>query len=374
MRVNRNLLSLVVAATATAVAALLLGWPGQEGRSGPGPGGPAGGSGLKPVPSGLVLTDPGKLDEPRFAMVDDVVITPAWSELEPADDQFDWSAIDRVLAAHPDVAVIIRGPYAGRSAPRWLNRVSGPCIHAQGRGKWADVSGCIPRFWTDAYLAEYEELVTRMAARYDADPQIRTVANCAVAVLYCEPFLLGINDRQLDEFYHAGLNQDSYRHALRESTADLVAAFDRTRVDVYLHNAWQYITRTETGECCVLRSSWPAERAEHQRLRDRYGDQIVVTYHGWDSGDYSTYSGPPRAAPSFTAYLHTIEPPKGVQSGYAQESGGVRAQLATAVRMGFCWHERIGWRDFDNPDRGGNQPRLSKAELARFDRRLERNC
>jgi len=289
---------------------------------------------LKDASSGLVLTSPNALS--RYPFIDDMTIQSVdWSNLEPQPGAYDFSAIDQVLRSHPNAKARLR-IYAGFRAPRWLDKVSGPCIPISGGV--SGVSGCAPRFWTDAYLERYARFMRALAAHYDPNPQVVGVINAACSTVFAEPFILGIGSDHgsAQRLAAAGLNEASHRHCIEQSTASMDTAFQRTRMVLDGHTKWQIVT-PGGGRA----DSWVKERDLLNALRGQYGGKLVVEDHGLGPTDGCSPGQPLSSATSWYCWLASLPGPKGFQ--FTLRGGSMSTATSNGLQMNACFLEFAGF-------------------------------
>ena len=163
---------------------------------------------LKPALRGLVVTQPSALGTVPYADFGSMKLP--WNTIETQPGVYNFSAIDTAMAQHPDVRFRLRF-MAGIHAPQWVKDDSGGCVLIEpdsGNGG----SGCAPRFWTDAFHADYVALMQAVAARYEADPQVVEIANSECTTIFAEPFILGANSASIDRLWQAGYTEAGPRH------------------------------------------------------------------------------------------------------------------------------------------------------------------
>lgn len=349
-----------------------LGWSWWGGGSSRGPrapveeGGPTVGRtprapaspGLKEAPAGLYLTDaPGSA---AFRFIDHAVLGIDWSELEPAPDDFTgpgWREIDAAMRDHPGFKFRLRIA-AGRAAPEWVKELEGGCVSVSQPA--SGLAACVPRFWTDAYLDEYAELMVEVARRYDDDPRVLDVVNSACMTMWTEPFIRAGRDEGSNlRLFEAGLNEDSDKYCLRRSTREMVRAFERTRVSIATHLQWQIVT--EEG----VEPSWPKQRNMLNNLLALFGDELVIQNNGLGGDEGCVREQSPVDATEMWCWLAAIPYPKGFQTEGDRklESSGfvVQDAIRRALGMGACFVEHNGFGD--------------SASVARvLDTKLKANC
>ena len=273
---------------------------------------------LKPVGAGLYWVGG---PQASFPFIDHAIISTEWENLEPRDDDFSgagWDLIDESLDDYPDYEFRLRIAM-GQRAPDWVKSLDGGCLgitHPESGER-----ACVPRFWTDAYLDEYEELMAEIARRYDDEPQIRDVVNSACMTIYAEPFIRAGNDEGSNHrLWEAGLSEETYRYCLERSTHDMAKVFEHTRVSLATHLQWQIVVADGVDP------SWEKERVLLEALRRELGQQLVIQNNGLGGDD-----GCESDEAEMWCWLAELSPPKG-----AQTEGDTKLELD-----GFTVHDAI---------------------------------
>src|SRR5205823_109968 len=77
--------------------------------------------------------------------------------------------------------------------------------------------GTIGRFWNDSFGAAYAELETKLAAKYDATPEIREVVISRCTTVFAEPFIRDVRlPTNISAFLDAGFTIDADQRCHRE--------------------------------------------------------------------------------------------------------------------------------------------------------------
>ena len=353
----------LVAALAVAAAAW---WGGSDGdgradeapRSvGVAPGPPSSQE-LKELPVGLYLTQgPARGD---LGFIDHAVIGVHWSELEPSDDDFTgaaWGQIERALRDHPAYRFRLRVG-AGRFAPEWVKALEGGCVDVSQPA--SGLVACVPRFWTNAYLDEYIELMAEVARRYDDEPRLLDVVNSACTTMWAEPFIRAGDDGGSNaRLWEAGLNESSDRLCLRRSTRAMARLFERTRISLATHLQWQIVTAEG------LDPSWAKQRNLLNNLLDLFGEELVIQNNGLGGDEGCARRESVEDATDMWCWIAALPYPKGFQTEgdrkLASEGHDVLDAVRRALGMGACFVEHNAF---------GDQPGVARA----LDARLARNC
>jgi predicted small lipoprotein YifL len=336
--------------------------------------------GLKEAGEGLYLKE--KLPPAGMEFIDHVVITGDWSEFESTDQEFSGPGWDRLaeMMENPQIKVRLR-IQAGKGSPSFVKKLGGPPASGDGvdcseeggiaiakRANTADgvalaeSEGCVPYFWTDPVLKQYEELMEEVARRYESHPRLLDVVDSACTTFFAEPFIRAGRSRTTNaRLFEAGLNQKTDEACLRRSVEIHDRVFPTTRVSLATHSAWQIVTDPEKARAGIT-SSWDLQRSLLEDLRRRYGAKLVVQNNGL-GGDEGCGRGDGRD--SHFCWLAEAAPPKGFQTegGNRLSTRGqtVLDAVRRAVDMGACFveHNEFG----DDPE-----------EAEDYDRRLKDNC
>jgi hypothetical protein len=251
--------------------------------------------------------------------VDHVARSVYWSDVEPADQTFDWSAVDAALAANGGTRVRLR-ILAGIRSPDWLKRRFGSntLCPAPSGGVYIEApfdgeAGCVPRFWRDAYLAEYRELMTAVAKRYEPVDDLLDVVNSACGTVWAEPFALAAHRASNQRLWAAGLNKRTSEYCLDRSIAIHAQVFERTRTSLALARTWSWPNGAARGT--GITSSWPELRRLANEYRAKLGSRLVLQYNALDAASTCADGMPTGSAvaPNVYCYLRGAAQPKGFQ-------------------------------------------------------------
>ena len=337
---RRRLVSCVTALAC--VGALGSGCEGTTGDDPPDDTSPSdvGGDGLKPALAGLVVTEQPALVTVPYAEFG--TITTTWSEVEPGQGSFDFSAIDEILSEDPDIRFRLR-IRTGSDAPYWLKQATGGCITVQPSTE-NGASGCTAKYWDEAFLQHYSVLMAEVARRYEQDWQIVDVANSACSTAFAEPFILGVDDNSLELLEDAGLTTTKHRDCIVGSTEAMMSSFTRTRVSLAGHSAWEFTDGR----------SWEAERELLNELRESYPGRLVLEDHGLGPDDeVCPVPGEPAAtAGTWHCYLAGLAPgdtPHGWQ--LTLNDGSMSTAAWAGVEMGACYLEYAAFQQLSDDER-----------------------
>ena len=192
-----------VGGTSSTAPRTAVGRPGSPGATpgtgptagGPNPAGTTQPGGLKPVTVGLLDRSAAPAAAYDHA-VGGWVIEVYWADLQPTQDGpiVSGNKIDRAIAQarqlaaadpslHPQLKLRV---LAGIHSPEWAKTLDGPPVTVSALIDHR--SGTAPRFWTDNFARAYAGLQRRLAARYDAVPEILSTVVSQCTTVYAEPF------------------------------------------------------------------------------------------------------------------------------------------------------------------------------------------
>jgi hypothetical protein len=266
------------------------------------------------------------------------VILATWAQLEPAQGQYDFSAIETGLASLRAYnarykATPLAGKlrvFAGPLAPDWAKRLDGGPVGITERGHAIELG----HFWSPAYGAAWRALQQALAARYDTNPLIQEVAISSCAAASAEPFVIPLTRDNLPALTAAGYTDAAMQQCLMGAIDDY-APWKTTALD-YTFNPFRTIA---SGRPRVD----PAFADQvMEAFRQRLGARGVIANHGLT----------PEIAPRAQALIddmHRLGPPIEFQT--LSPNLDWNAVLHTAEGVGAT--EMEIW---ESQDAGGNAP------------------
>jgi hypothetical protein len=164
-----------------------------------------------------------------------VVLNVTWAELQPAPGVVATDAIDRPLrdirawnARNPAAQLSAKlRVWPGIHAPDWVKSLGGPPVTITHQQSLFTVG----RFWNDAYRRAWRSLQVQLAAKYDADPVVREVANTSCSAETDEPLNLPSARTDIAALLSAGYTDKAFTLCLTDSAADY-ADWRRTSVEL----------------------------------------------------------------------------------------------------------------------------------------------
>jgi hypothetical protein len=196
---------------------------------------------IKPVVQGLcdrAHTAPAAY----LGVVNCAVVKADWAALQPARGGpiADNNVIDQAIAeanqrnaADPGLRLRLKlRVYAGMAAPEWAKHLDGdpvPLVDPQTGG----AIGTVPRFWTSTFGAAYDDLMTKLAARYDNVPVLLDVVVSRCTTQFAEPFLRqGQNAANREAYLSAGFTIAADHRCLQEQIDTHARVWQHTRSSV----------------------------------------------------------------------------------------------------------------------------------------------
>jgi len=192
---------------------------------------------LKPVISGL-LDRKGMPSSAYVPRLDGFVVLTTWADLQSTafGPVAEGNAIDRAVAAvrtspgasHLRLKLRV---LAGVDAPGWAKALGGGPVNVHhGRKVYT-----LGKFWTPAFGLAYEDLQAKLAARYDAEPEVAEVVISRCSVLTAEPFLRAVRpDTRTMESMVAGGYSDTADEVCQRQEIDAHGVWATTRAGLTL--------------------------------------------------------------------------------------------------------------------------------------------
>ena len=311
----------------------------------------------------------------RMSFINHMVVGGPWAAFEPHDQTFDgpgWERISSVLRRYPKVKLRIR-ILAGRGSPRFVKKLGGPPISGPEKdcsdeGGIAivqpsnNIASCVPYFWEDSVLDQYEELMTEVARRFEGNDRVLDVVNSACMTNWAEPFIRSGNDLESNtRLWKAGLKEGTDRHCQQRSMEIHDRLFRTTRTSLAAHQQWQVIV-DPASDADGVAPSWSKEKELLDRFRDIYERKLVIQNNGLGAGEGCSGGG---ESSELFCWMRGDAGLNGFQTEGDRklERDGVTILdvVARGLRMGACFVEHNHF--------GRNRPRARK-----YDHRLKANC
>lgn len=297
---------------------------------------------LKPQCRGLMIREfhGGELQP----YMDSAVVHVLWKDLEPADQKFEgpgWDLIEKMRKV-PNLKIRLR-VMCGIHAPTFVKQMGGPgisdpehgidCSKTGGIAVWNEHSrkpDSIARFWLPEVLAQYEQLMTEVARRYENAPEICEVVAGGAMTTYAEPFYRAHDNKGSNErLWQAGLNFEKDKAAHTRVIQIHDQLFKKTRTSLAI-NAWDIIDDSPRH----MHSDFKPVADFAHWARQLLGPRLVLQNNGTGA------DARPRGAKDANhfSFLAAIEGPKGFQTRTLQRLGNTEAglyqTLENALSMG----------------------------------------
>ncbi len=181
------------------------------------------------------------LASPATAGVESVVVCANWSDIEPSKDVYTTSSVDQALSAAAAKGVKVRlRVLAGTNAPAYVKAIGGapiPFYDHQARA-----ARTIGRFWTTAYQARWQALMTVLATRYDNDSRVGEVNISGTGTISAEVMLTmgadtlpGSTVTNNARMLAAGATEPARRAALTNDIAFMQRLWAHTHTTLFSH-------------------------------------------------------------------------------------------------------------------------------------------
>ena len=244
---------------------------------------------LKPMIQGLIDRN-GPPSASYVGPVTAFVVNVGWDQLQPtafgplaANNPID----EAILAAStlgPGMSVKIR-LLTGVDSPEWVKALDGGPVSVFSAQD--GVGGTIGRFWTADFGRAYDDLWKKLAARYDAVPQIREITVSRCMTVFAETFLRDTSDPStVSNLLAAGFSVTADQACIQAEIADgavwmhtrIGVAFNpyqeilpggSVRVDEAFTESMMQFCRTQLGPQCVLENNsirWPPMAGQYTEM------------------------------------------------------------------------------------------------------------
>jgi hypothetical protein len=298
---------------------------------------------LKPPVQGL-LDRHGFPEASHTEAVRAFVVNTTWASLQPTlrgaivrPNDID-RAIEQARRSGMTLKLRVR---AGIHAPEWAKRIGGPPIALYYTGATVRsagrLAGTIGRFWHPEFGAAYADLQARLAALYDAVPEVRQTGVTRCGTIFTESYLRNTGEpRNMRALVAAGFTRSADDRCHDEQiTAHLV--WQRTRSGVAF-NPYQAIEPDGRSKVVDL----PYTLAEMERCRAVLGPRCVLENHSLSSERLSV----PEYAAMYDK-MRELGPPYDFQTATRDKIGNYQHVLDWAAAFGASSVELpVGYRDW----------------------------
>ncbi|NMO19844.1 hypothetical protein HPC49_43520 [Pyxidicoccus fallax] len=285
-----------------------------------------------------------------------------WADLETSNQVFDWQPLRQAVSSvtsGTSVDNVKLRIMAGIAAPAFVKRandgagpqyVSAPAtpegaavdcsVSTQGGvgGYYPAGAGCVPFFWSQAYMAQYRELMTALQdelltnttlyAGRTLDQLVTTVVDSACMTAYAEPFyraqLKGYTHQRLA---NAGLSHQTDLDCHLRAIDVHREVFGTSRRTALAINKWDVVqpgcTVSSTADACRTQvwsnaSPWGVRELleNHAKPRLTFGGELLLEVQNNGIGEVPTdrCTGTGTGLTSYFCYLRDDSGPRGVQT------------------------------------------------------------
>ncbi|WP_164009377.1 hypothetical protein [Pyxidicoccus trucidator] len=294
--------------------------------------------------------------------VSSAIVMLNWKDLETADQVFNWvplrNAVANVTSGTSVTNVKLR-IMAGIAAPAFAKRANdgagpqfvnapatseGPAVDCSGAGEggvggyYPAGAGCVPFFWSQAYLAEYREFMSALQAELLSNPTtyggrtldqlVSTVVDSACMTAYAEPFYRAQKQGYTHQrLANAGLSHqtdlDCHLGAI-DVHRDVFGTSRRTALAI---NKWDVVqpgcTVSSTADECRLQvwsnsAPWGVRELLEGYAKSQltFGGELLLEVQNNGIGEVATdrCTGTGTGQTSYFCYLRDYSGPRGVQT------------------------------------------------------------
>jgi Beta-galactosidase len=164
--------------------------------------------------------------------VDGIVIRTFWSNVEPAQDQYNWSFIDsQVQAASASGKKVILQVLPGAFTPAWALQGVQSAQFTVDYGFVQGTTVTLPMPWDETYLNRWSAFVHVLGHRYDSNPAIVNVP-AAGPTSISEEMSLPNDTAAVAKWKQLGYTQQKYEGAWQQTLAAYVQSFPTTQISL----------------------------------------------------------------------------------------------------------------------------------------------
>ena len=302
-------------------------------------------------------------------VVNGYVLRVDWSALQPTQggDIAANNAIDQAIAslrtlnaqkrsASPHVFLKLR-VLAGDSAPSWAKQLDGGPVTVADTGGGSVTVG---KFWTDDFGAAYQDLMQKLAAKYDGVPEVRDIAVSRCTLSTAEPFQRKNSDATTRSNLLAAGFTTAADHLCHQQETDV-------------HQGWASTTSStaftpyQQVDPKAIDESWTEQMIDYCR-------QVLTTRCVLESNGIQDPANPEGGSyPQMYAKINTVGPPIAYQTASPGNGlGSLCNTLTWAVSQGTGAVELPVGYDVDPlPTRFDRDQAFTVAGMSSYDKALE---
>ncbi len=162
--------------------------------------------------------------------VDGIVIRTFWSNVQPAQDRFDWSFIDsQIQAASASKKKVILLVLPGAFTPAWALQGVQSAEFVVDYGFMQGQTVTLPAPWDATYLNRWFDFVRILGKRYDADPAVVNVPAVGPTSI-SEEMSLPKDKSAVEKWKQLGYTLQKYEQAWQQTLDVYVQSFPTTQI------------------------------------------------------------------------------------------------------------------------------------------------
>ena len=226
-------------------------------------------------------------------IVNNFVLKIDWSRIQPnSQNDFATTHIDDAIseAKAKNMRIKLR-VMAGIHAPGWAKQIDGGPFTAYDIDKVTGevFTGSSPKYWTINYKNAYDQLMSKLAGRYDSNNTVGSVVNSMCTTIFAEPFIKNLGDvdpstgqmPNMTSFYNAGLT-DTLDKDCHNNSVDVHAQnWKRTRTETAI-NPLSY-KGTNSSDEIVEKFDPDFSIAWIERCRQVLGERCIMGNNGFNA-------------------------------------------------------------------------------------------
>ncbi len=264
-----------------------------------------------------------------------IVVNETWNQLEPRRNVFDFSPLDKSLAAvraynrahrsHP--LVVKLRLWGGFTAPDWAKTLGGTMPVSFDT---ATATGTTGRWWTGAYRGAWSTFQHRLAARYDANALVGSVAVSSCATLTAEPFVASPSLALHNELFADGWSNAAQQACLQGVFSDY-SGWRHTPIDYTFNPFVAYQLGKQVGSVDLAFTDAVMSRCANLQLTT--GRVCILSNHAFTAAVQSSRGAPVYSEIAALYAKHPGRTPVDLQTGPPNGWGD-----CAAINLAISYH------------------------------------
>lgn len=233
------------------------------------------------------------------------------------------TALDEAEALDQQVKLKV---FCGRGSPLWAINTGrgGPCLYDP-----PSTEDCykVPCWWESYMVTYYDDLMAKLAAKYDANPHVSTVQASMTGVLFAEPFLrVAALQQNVNRLVSKGFTAAKDEAAIRTMINIHATRWPNTRCDLACHP----YQRIDAGLRRYVGADQGFTRSIMEYARDVLGDRAQFGYTALGKVPESG-----SAEEELFADFAAVGAPLWMQTATFEKLGGTKAGMLAALQEGI---------------------------------------